>query len=211
LSIDAIIFDSDGTLVDSETLSAQVIVEILADFGAPVPYAQVLQRFRGCRFAEFAALLLHDFPVLPVDRFTVEFRMRTNRVFATHLQPMPGALALVSSLEIEKCVASNGPRDKIDLCLGVTGLLPYFDARVASAYEVGSWKPEPGLILHAAAMMGVPARHCLLIEDSLAGVEAGIAAGVNVVGYRLSDEVRSALSRPVAVIAELAEVRDLLP
>jgi HAD superfamily hydrolase (TIGR01509 family) len=209
LNIDGVIFDSDGTLVDSETLSAEVIVEILRDFGADVRKDQILERFRGSRFAIFAASLLADFPVTDIGLFTQEFRTRTADVFADRLKPMRGAVELVSDLEIEKCVASNGPREKIELCLGVTGLLSYFEGRIASAYETGSWKPDPALILHAASMMNMPAHRCLLVEDSLAGVEAGLAAGVEVVGYRLSDQIQGALSRPIPVIRELHEVRQI--
>jgi len=114
-------------------------------------------------------------------------------------------------MKLDKCIASNGPREKIELCLGVTGLLPHFQGRIASAYEVRSWKPDPGLIVHAASMMGVPVRKCLLVDDSLPGVEAGIAAGAAVVGYRLSEQVRAALSRPVPVINELDELRTWVP
>jgi HAD superfamily hydrolase (TIGR01509 family) len=210
VNIEAIIFDSDGTLVDSETLSARVIAGILGDSGAPVSDEQVLERFRGCRFAQFAQSLLEDFPVMDIDRFTLEFRMRSTEVFARELKPMRGALELVSGLAMEKCVASNGPRDKIEMCLGVTGLLPYFEDRIASAYEVQSWKPDPGLIVHASSLMGVPVQRCLLIEDSLAGVEAGLAAGVQVVGYRLSDSVQGALSRRVPVISEFEELERMM-
>jgi HAD superfamily hydrolase (TIGR01509 family) len=210
VTIEGIIFDSDGTLVDSETLSARVIGQILSDAGRPVRLNEVLERFRGCRFALFAQSLLDDYPVMSVDAFTNEFRARSIELFAKELTPMNGAVAVVSSISIEKCVASNGPREKIEACLGVTGLLPYFEDRVASAYEVGSWKPDPGLILHAASMMGLPAARCLLVEDSLAGVQAGIAAGVNVVGYRLSDGTRASLSHKVPVIQELTELANYL-
>jgi HAD superfamily hydrolase (TIGR01509 family) len=210
MNIEAIIFDSDGTLVDSETLSAQVIADLLADSGVVLPHEEILARFRGCRFAQFAGALLEEFPVMDVDRLTHEFRSRSSALFAARLQAMDGALELVSGLTIEKCVASNGPRDKIELCLGVTGLLPHFAGRIASAYEVGSWKPEPGLIVHAASMLATPLRNCLLIEDSYAGVEAGLAAGVNVVGFRLHADVRRALSRQVPVIQDLLQVRDLI-
>ena len=210
MSIEGIIFDSDGTLVDSETLSARAISEILSDAGAAVPVGEVLERFRGCRFAIFAESLIADYAVVSVEEFTQAFRTRSVELFAKELKPINGAVEVVSSITIEKCVASNGPRDKIEKCLGVTGLLPHFENRIACAYEVGSWKPEPGLILHAAQMMGVRTDRCLLVEDSLAGVEAGLAAGVQVVGYRLSPSTQAALRRPVPVIQELSELRNLI-
>jgi HAD superfamily hydrolase (TIGR01509 family) len=210
MRLEAIIFDSDGTLVDSETLSAQVIVDILADAGVFLRCEDILARFRGSRFALFAGALLERYPVMNIDQFTHAFRSRSSASFATQLRPMDGALELVGGLGIDKCVASNGPRDKIELCLGTTGLLPHFAGRIASAYEVGSWKPDPGLILHAASLMATPPGKCLLVEDSHAGVEAGLAAGVNVVGFRLPAEVRRALSRQVPVVDDLLHIRALL-
>jgi HAD superfamily hydrolase (TIGR01509 family) len=211
VNIEGIIFDSDGTLVDSETLSARAIGEILADAGVPVSPDEILERFRGCRFALFAQALLHDYPVASIEDFTHAFRERSAALFSTELQPMNGALELVSAITIEKCVASNGPRDKLEKCLGVTGLLPHFTDRVVSAYEVGSWKPEPGLIRHAVALMGLAPERCVLVEDSLAGAQAGMAAGVSVVGYRLSAQTQNALNHSVPVIQELSELRNFAP
>lgn len=208
--IKGIIFDSDGTLVDSETLSAQVIVEMLAEKGISISYEEALIRFRGSEFAKFAARVKMDLGLQDLEAFTHGFRQRSKARYAAELQPMPGAVELVSTLTLEKCVASNGPRDKLDTCLGAAGLTPYFPERVFSAYEVGSWKPDPGLILHAANAMSVSPAECLLVEDSVAGIEAGLAAGVQVVGYRLEPDVKARLSRQVPVIEHLLDVRDLL-
>ncbi len=86
------------------------------------------------------------------------------------------------------CVASSGPREKIELSLRVTGLLPHFVGRIFSAYEIGSWKPDPGLFLHAARSMGVEPNVCAIVEDSIPGVQAGLAARMPVFGYALEAE-----------------------
>ncbi|MGV7211098.1 HAD-IA family hydrolase [Oxalobacteraceae bacterium A2-2] len=210
MGIAGVIFDSDGTLVDSESLSARVLSDILREAGAPLSAEAVLERFRGCRFAAFAQSILAEYPVMGMDELTLAFRERGAELYARELKPMNGAVELVSSLAIEKCVASNGPRFKIEQCLELTGLLPYFTNRIASAYEVQSWKPAPGLILHAAAMMGVAPERCLLVEDSLAGVQAGLAAGVQVVGYRLAADAVRMLDRQVPVIQELADINQFI-
>lgn len=208
--IQGIIFDSDGTLVDSEIVSAQVVVEMMAERGIEMDYEEALQRFRGCEFAKFAAKLSAErgLDAADIPEFTHAFRERSRARYAIELQPIPGALELVKGLTLPKSVASNGPRDKLDTCLRTTGLLPLFEGFVFSAYEVGSWKPQPGLILHAANAMQVAPEHCLLVEDSVAGIEAGLAAGVQVLGYRLEPDVRARLSQQVPVIEHLLEVRD---
>ncbi|MGB3705719.1 HAD-IA family hydrolase [Castellaniella sp.] len=210
MRIDGIIFDSDGTLVDSEILSARAVSQILQDAGADLSADEALERFRGCQFAVFADALLRDYPVMDADMFIPEFRRRSTALFARELKPMNGALEVVAAITIDKCVASNGPREKIESCLGTTGLLPYFEERVVSAYEVGSWKPDPDLILHAASLMGLSPSRCMLVEDSLAGVQAGLAAGVEVIGYRLSEATQAAVGHRVRVIQELAELHDLI-
>lgn len=210
--IKGVIFDSDGTLVDSEIVSAQVIVEMLAELGIEIDFETALQRFRGSEFAKFAAALSRDLglKVDDIPSFTHGFRSRSKARYAQELQPIPGALELVRDMTLPKCVASNGPRDKLDTCLTATGLLPYFEGFVFSAYDVGSWKPQPGLILHAANAIGVAPAECLLVEDSVAGIEAGLAAGVQVVGYRLEPDVLARLSRQVPVIDHLLDVQRIL-
>lgn len=206
--IRGVIFDSDGTLVDSEILSAQVVVEMLAEQGITMDEEDALRRFRGCEFAKFLATLAQDTGLTELDAFTDGFRDRSKARYAAQLQAMPNAVALVRELRVPISVASNGPRDKLDVCLRAAGLLAYFPDRIFSAYEVGAWKPDPALILHAASAMGVAPLDCLLVEDSVVGIEAGLAAGVHVVGYRLEDHVKARLSRPVPVIENIMEVVD---
>ena len=201
----AVIFDCDGTLVDSEPLSALVFAEALAAEGLAITPAEALSAFRGRRMAlclEHAAGLLGR-PLPP--HFEPALRDLTARAFEERLQVIDGAATLLEALSLPFCVASNAPRAKTELSLGLTGLRHHFGDRVFSAYEVGAWKPDPGLFLHAAATLGVPPPHCLVVEDSEAGVTAGVAAGMRVVAL-LPDGRPHWLPAGVSVIRHLSEV-----
>jgi HAD superfamily hydrolase (TIGR01509 family) len=179
--IGAVIFDCDGTLVDSEPIAAAAWAEEVRALDPPLLLHDAdLQALKGQGIAFVLDFLAQRAGrALPSD-IEARARERMALAFRTRLQPIPGALELIGSLELPYCVASNGPRHKMELTLGVTGLLPWFEGRIFSAYEVGSFKPDPGLFLHAAREMGVAPQRCAVVEDSLAGIEAGLAAGMTV-------------------------------
>ena len=118
----------------------------------------------------------HDFDA----DFTRRVRAATEARFRQGLDPLPGARELLERLAIPFCVATNGPREKVELTLQLTGLRPLFGDRIFSAYEVGHFKPAPGLFLHAAAALGHAPEHCAVVEDSVPGIQAGLAAGMRV-------------------------------
>jgi HAD superfamily hydrolase (TIGR01509 family) len=187
LNIAGVIFDCDGTLVDSERLAAGLLREILHQHQVLLSVEEVLQRFRGVQFALCLEGLCRDYPWLPSDEIETEFRARTLPLLRERLEEMPGAVDFVRNLALPKCVASNGPRSKIETCLSTVGLLDVFHGLIVSAYEVQSWKPSPVLIEHAAELLGLPPTQCLLVEDSVPGVEAGLGAGAQVAGYGDTD------------------------
>ena len=116
-------------------------------------------------------------------RFRARGAGRHGGFFRRELRAVEGIHAALDAIRLPTCVASSGPPEKIRLSLELTGLLPRFDGRIFSAYEVGSWKPDPGLFLHAAEAMGVPPDECAVVEDSVPGVRAGVAAGMRVFAY----------------------------
>ncbi len=137
--------------------------------------------------------------------FEEAFRSRAADLLRTRLREIEGAAALLACMTHPVCVASNAPRAKIELCLATTGLDRFFAGRIFSAYEVGSWKPDPGLFLHAAeAMRAAPAR-CLVVEDSAPGVIAAQAAGMKVVAL-LHEPAPAWLPAGVPGIRSLAEL-----
>jgi HAD superfamily hydrolase (TIGR01509 family) len=201
---EAVLFDCDGTLVDSETLTAEVYCALLRELGhAPEPEA-ILQGCRGRQLAAFLADLEAQFGALPGD-FVATFRARLAPVLRARLREIEGAGALLAGMTHPVCVASNALRSKIELCLEATGLARFFGGRIFSAYEVGAFKPAPGLFLHAAQAMGAAPARCLVVEDSEPGVAAGLAAGMRVVA--LAPEGRPAwLPDGVPAIGKLAEL-----
>jgi len=183
MTIDAVIFDCDGTLVDSEVLSNEVLVEYVAELGLVLSLEEAVGRFPGRGLAVCMAEIERRLGrALPAD-FEVVLRRRTADVFRERLRPIDGAEALVRGLRLPYCVASGGPREKTELTLSLTGLRPYFEGRIFSSYDVGAWKPDPTLFLHCADHLGVAPRRCAVVEDTDAGIEAGIAAGMIVFAF----------------------------
>ncbi len=175
-----VIFDCDGILVDSEGLGNSVLAETLAMHGIQISADESRARFRGMKLAACLDILERETGIGLPESFESELRRRMSAVFAAKLRPVKGALQLVESLRIPYCVASSGPRKKIEENLRTTGLYPYFAGKIFSAYEIGSFKPEPGLFLAAAEYFGVSPGDCIVIEDSHVGVSAGVAANMTV-------------------------------
>ncbi|MHB0775201.1 HAD-IA family hydrolase [Halomonas sp. WWR20] len=180
-----LLFDCDGTLVDSEPLLAEVMTDTLTRVGLPFAPHIYMQEFRGIRFAQIVAELERRHGALdPMIRAEAEAQMRQamQERMAVDLLPIPGIHATLEALgQYPRCVASNGPEYKIQRALDTTGLRRYFEDRLFSAYTVNSWKPEPGLFLHAAETMGYAPEQCVVIDDAAVGVAAGLAAGMRVV------------------------------
>jgi HAD superfamily hydrolase (TIGR01509 family) len=211
--IEAVIFDCDGTLVDSLPLVAAVLAEYLGCLDLPCSLPEAAALFGSGRLDDSAAALEALIGRrLPPGFITELLRRRDDRV-RQGLRPIDGALPLVGSLRLPIAVASNAPLAQTTLSLEVTGLLPHFASRVFSAHDVGSWKPEPGLFLHAAAALGVEASRCAVIEDSVVGIEAGLAAGMTVLALRQGEiaerergDDEAWTSRGVVVVAHLRDV-----
>jgi HAD superfamily hydrolase (TIGR01509 family) len=204
-----IIFDCDGTLVDSEVLSNEVLVEAVAEHGLVLSLDEAISAFRGGKMADCVAHLEARLGRQLPPHFVPDLRSRTADAFRTRLRPVAGAVELIQSLSALShpiCVASSGPMGKIELSLSLTGLLPFFKERIFSSYDVGVWKPDPGLFLHAAKAMGVAPRDCAVVEDSLPGIRAGVAAGMTVFAFQ-PHEVDPNIPAEVTVLKGLLALR----
>ncbi len=181
--IDLIIFDCDGVLVDSEILSQRVLTDMLQTLGVNITSEYFYTHFLGYNFEHVTAKILQDFSVsLPSD-FRYAFRDNLKRVFKSELSTTSDLIYILSQLTVKFCVATSGSPEKVANSLFSTGLSDYFTDKVFTSSEVKNGKPAPDLFLYSAEKMGVPRENCLVIEDSRTGVEAAIAANMNVVRY----------------------------
>lgn len=183
MGIDLVIFDCDGVLVDSEGITTRVYIACLEDVGLTWRYEEAVHRFRGGKLADVVAQAEADLGEPLPKGFTEDFRERLFAALHHEIEPIPGVVEALDSLTYPMCVASNGPRAKMDATLGTTGLMTRFEGRIFSAYDVGSFKPEPGLFLHAAEVLGARPERCVVVEDSDGGIRAATSAGMHALAF----------------------------
>ena len=179
-----LLFDSDGTLVDSEAINTEALADELALHEIAEDKNSLLSRYRGWQFKA----LLDDLSTLHNVKlnahFETEFRARASRYFAARLEPVANIRSALMQLQQVKCVASNAPVNKLIQVLDKTELSPFFYGNLFSAYDISSFKPDPALFHHAAEQMGFDAEKCIVIEDSEVGVAAAMSAGMKCVHYK---------------------------
>ncbi|MBM9593000.1 HAD family hydrolase [Roseitranquillus sediminis] len=180
---DLIIFDCDGVLVDSEMLSGEVLLAALKAIGIVLDMQHFSRAFLGRSFPTVAATLREtSATALPAD-FEDNYRRKLLSVFEARLKPTAGIEDVLDTLACPACVATSSTPKRARRSLEICGLRDRFGEHVFTASEVQRGKPEPDLFLHAAARMAVPAERCLVIEDSLPGIAAAQAAGMEVWRY----------------------------
>ncbi len=183
-----LIFDCDGVLIDSEMLVCTMVSEELTSLGYPITPEQVVERFAGRPEPEILTLIAEDWgqPVPPTYREAMTRRI--HDAFTSELEAIPGVAATLARIRIPFCVASSSAPAKLKLGLSFVSLYAFFAPdpsapNVVSATYVAHGKPAPDVFIYAAGTMRTPVERCLVIEDSLPGVQAARAAGMRVFGF----------------------------
>jgi len=204
-----VIFDCDGVLVDSETIANRIMTEAINDAGVSITYEECRARFVGGTLKRVIDTV-EEWRGAPLpDGWQESFEARRNDAFREELQAVAGVEQVLQALQdhsLPFCVASSGSLEKMDLTLGLTRLRPYFGDRIFSAAMVAQGKPAPDLFLHAAEQMGQQPENCAVVEDSLLGVAAGVAAGMRVLAYTAesdADALKAAGAQPFDSMTEL--------
>lgn len=188
--IASVIFDCDGVLVDSEPTSNRILARMLTGLGLPMTQEQSMATFMGRSWASNLEIIAERLGAAPPDDFTERYRGERNTALAD-VQPVPGILEAIERIDLPMCVASSGDHPKMRITLGAVGLLDRFEGKIFSAVDLdGRGKPAPDLFLWAAREMGFDPATTAVVEDSGPGVEAGVAAGMQVFGYRIDAPTR---------------------
>jgi len=176
--ISLVIFDCDGVLIDSEIISATVLVEELTRRNVAIEMSYVLEHFIGHPYAVVAGKVaaIAGAP-LPIS-FESDYRARLTERFDAELRPMPGILDVLDHLAVPFCAATSSHPERAQRSLRAAGLAERIGERVYTVSMVARPKPAPDLFLHAAKAMQVDPRRCLVIEDSDLGIAAAQAAGM---------------------------------
>jgi HAD superfamily hydrolase (TIGR01509 family) len=182
-----VIFDCDGVLVDSETIAFQADNDMVRDLGLDWTLEECMARFLG-RSTTSCVEIIEAAIGRPVPPGWVEaWHAATYALFRRQgVSAVPGVVAALDALDrarVPYCVASSGEMAKMEITLGSSGLMPRVAGRIYNAAMVARGKPAPDLFLHAAKSMGAAPGDCVVVEDSVAGVIAGVAAGMRVMAY----------------------------
>ncbi|MFC9795730.1 HAD family hydrolase [Streptomyces sp. NPDC127584] len=184
---DLVIFDNDGVLVDSEPISNTLLAGYLTELGHLTTYEESLRDYMGSAMHRVHDLVQERSGQRLPEDFDAIFHARVFAAFQAELEPVPGAAEVLRQLAdagVPYCVASSGSHERIRVGHRKTGLDVFFpDELVFSAEDVGRGKPAPDLFLHAAASRGVAPERCVVVEDSRLGVQAAVAAGMDVYGF----------------------------
>ncbi|MET8895124.1 HAD family hydrolase [Streptomyces albogriseolus] len=210
---DLVIFDNDGVLVDSEPISNRHLAAYLTELGHPTTYEDSIRDYMGS-----AMHRVHDLieertgQRLPAD-FDDVFHARVFAAFERELKPVPGVAEVLEKLAadgVPYCVASSGSHERIRVGHRTAGLDRYFDdGRIFSSQDVGRGKPAPDLFLYAAERMGMAPERCVVVEDSPLGVQAAVAAGMDVYGFTAMTPAAK-LSGATRFFGEMRELQPLL-
>ena len=184
---EAVLFDCDGVLVDSEPITNGVLRDMLEEAGWVLTPAECMQLFVGKAVKDEAALIEAKTGKPLTEAWLLRFRERRNEGLVQGLEAIHGAVEAVGEIHARYngriACASGADRFKVELQLDKCGLMPFFKGYIFSGHETPRSKPLPDVYLAAAAALGVDPKRCAVVEDTVTGVKAGVAAGATVFGY----------------------------
>ncbi|MFM7026926.1 MAG: HAD family hydrolase [Limnohabitans sp.] len=187
MTFEAVLFDCDGVLVDSEAITCGVLRDMFEEQGWRMTLAECMQRFVGHTVKSQRDVIEAHTGVPLTDAWLQTFFERRNERLDRQITAIDGIHDAVGHLH-DHCagriaVASGADRFKVEMMLKKVGLHGFFEGRIFSGHEMPRSKPHPDVYLAAAAHLQVPPSRCLVVEDTTVGIAAGVAAGATVWAY----------------------------
>lgn len=182
-SMELLIFDCDGVLLDSELIACSADAAALTKIGYRISTEEVVERFSGVPAEAMYAVIEAQLGYALPTNFADDVKRRILGKYRSELSAIAGAADILSSLRVKKCVASSSEPAKLALGLIETGLFELLYPFIFSTQLVSRGKPHPDIFEYAAREMGVGSAQCLVVEDSVAGVSAAKAAGMTCIGF----------------------------
>lgn len=187
----ALIFDFDGVIADSEALANTVLAEFVTDLGQSTNLDDALDRYSGKRWDDVVAAIEAAVGKPLPATFANDLKAATLDRFRTDLAEVSGATKFIQRFSnIPRCIASSSSFDRLQLCLTLLNLADTFGGNVFSAEMVQRGKPHPDIFLLAAGRLGANPESCLVIEDSVGGINAAVTAGMTAVGLCAASHIR---------------------
>jgi HAD superfamily hydrolase (TIGR01509 family) len=178
-----IIFDCDGVLVDSEPIINRAHAQVLTACGYSITEKALVERFCGMSDPEMLDIIEREWGRALPASYGARVAEMIESGFRQSLAPIDGVAELLDGLRLARCVASSSAPEQIRRKLELTGLLTWFGDNLFSATMVARGKPAPELFLYAAEQLRAAPTRCLVIEDSAAGIDAAVAAGMTAIGF----------------------------
>jgi HAD superfamily hydrolase (TIGR01509 family) len=186
-SFDAVLFDCDGVLVDSESITNGVLRSMLHELGWQISAADCFRLFVGRALRDETAIITAHTGFVVTGDWLLEFQRRRNDALAASLKPIDGAVAAVHEINMRLdgmiACASGADLGKVELQLRKVGLDRVFAGKMFSGMDQPRSKPAPDVYLAAAAFLGIDPARAAVVEDTVPGVTAGVAAGATVFGF----------------------------
>lgn len=187
MKFDAVLFDCDGVLVDSEALTNAVLRDMLQELGWTLSSKECMARFVGKTLRE-ERLTIEAHTGQPFSQDWLEdFYQRRNQALNASLEIVAGAFDAVAAAQVHAplgiACASGADRFKVEMQLNKVGLMSFFEGNIFSGHEMPRSKPAPDVYLAAARHLKASPQRSLVVEDSVAGITAGVAAGATVWAY----------------------------
>lgn len=184
-SIDLVIFDCDGVLVDSEIVAARVEADLLTASGYAIDAEELARSYAGLTFRDIMLRIERESQQVFQASLIDEAERLVDERLRDEVKPIDGAHEAVGAVTVKRCICSNSSVARLDAMLMRTRLKRFFEGVVFSSLDTPSRKPKPApdVFLHAAGKMGVDPRATVVVEDSVHGVSGARAAGMRVVGF----------------------------